>query len=214
MAPCSVHSPLPLTAERRAEVSGLGQLAHLYALNTLHHQWLGAWADAFPMTRVHAPSELSVKRPDLRIDRFHDQATGSGFEGVDEIPIRGFRLRETVLLHCASRTAIVTDLVHDIGRPDHVWTRVYSKTMGFYDRVAPSRVLRWTSFDNRGAARASVDAVLYHSFSSLIVGHGAPVADHARDVLAAATAWLPTAERPQVTAGSKASRLFSAKPCG
>jgi hypothetical protein len=188
-----VHSPLSLTAERKAAVSKLGGVAHLYAPNTFHHQWMGEWIEAFPAACVHAPAELAAKRNDLRIDRFHDQLNSPAIDGVDEIPLRGFRLRETVLVHRASRTAVVADLVHNIGRPDHLWTRLYSKTMGFYDQVALSRVLRWTSFDDRGAARASVDALLDHTFDRLIVGHGTPVACDARDVLAAATAWLPTA---------------------
>jgi hypothetical protein len=197
-----VVSPRPLTEELRAEVSALGQVAHLYAPNTFHHLWLGEWSAAFPAARVHAPRELAPKRPDLRIDRFHDRAEEAGFEGVDEVPIRGFRLRETVLVHRASRTAVVTDLVHNLGRPDHFWTRLYTKAMGFYDRVALSRILRWTAFDDRAAARRSVDGLLAHSFDGLVVGHGAPIADNARDVLAAATAWLPAPARGRLTAGS------------
>jgi hypothetical protein len=209
-----VHSPLPLSAQRSAAVSALGQVAHLYGPNTFHHQWLGEWIAAFPTARVHAPQELATKRPDLRIDRFHDQGTPAGFDGVDEVPIRGFRLRETVLIFRPGRTAVVTDLVHNIGRPDHWWTSLYSKTMGFYDRVALSRVLRWTAFDDRSAARQSVDALLDHSFDSLIVGHGTPISGNARDLLAAATAWLPAAAAPRLRASSKPSRRFSAKPCG
>lgn len=186
-----VHSPLALGTELRAEVCALGQVAHLYAPNTFHHQWLGEWSAAFPDARVHAPRELAVKRPDLRIDRFHDQADSSGFDGVDEIPIRGFRLRESVLVHRAGRTLVATDLVHNIGSPDHTWTRLYTKAMGFYDRVALSRMLRWTAFDDRRAARRSMDAVLDHTFDGLIVGHGAPIAERAREALAAATAFLP-----------------------
>ena len=186
-----VHSPLPFTGERKSRVSELGPVAHLYAPNTFHHQWLGEWAAAFPAACVHAPAELATKRTDLRIDRFHDQTNAQVIDGVDEVPIRGFRLRETVLVHRASRTAVLADLVHNIGRPDDAWTKFYSKTMGFYDRVALSRVLRWTSFDDRAAARTSVDALLDHAFAGLIVGHGAPIVGHAHEVLAAATAWLP-----------------------
>jgi hypothetical protein len=209
-----VHSPLPLTAERRAQVTALGCVAHLYAPNTFHHSWLGEWAGAFPEARVHAPHELKARRPDLRIDRFHDQDGQAAFEPIEEIPIRGFRLRETVLVYRPGRTAIVTDLVHNIGRPEHAWTRFYTRTMGFYDRVALSRILRWTAFDDRGAARRSVDALLDRAFDGLIVGHGAPIADHGRELLAAATAWLPEATRPRLPSGEKSTRLFSAKPCG
>lgn len=183
-----LHSPLALTPERLAEVTRLGEVAHLYAPNTFHHRWLGEWMQAFPAARVHAPSELTTKRPDLRIDRFHDREL-SGIEGLVEVPIRGFRLRETALV--VDRVAVVTDLVQNIGRPTHGWTRLYSKAMGFYDQVALSRALRWTSFDDRAAARASVDALLEHPFESLVVGRGTPIREHAHDVLAAAMAWLP-----------------------
>jgi hypothetical protein len=71
--------------------------------------------------------------------------------------------------------------------------------MGFYDRVALSRLLRWTSFDDRAAARKSVDALLAHAYEGLIVGHGAPIASNAREVLAGATAWL-TPARPHSAA--------------
>jgi hypothetical protein len=209
-----LHSPLPLTPERRVAVESLGPVTHLYAPNTFHHQWLGEWSQAFPAATVHAPAVLASKRPDLRIDRFHDEAPAQDFGGsVTEIPIRGFRLVETALVHRAGGTAIVTDLVHNIGRPTHGWTKFYSRVMGFYDRIALSRVLKWTSFSDKGAARASVDALLGHSFRSLIVGHGTPLVDGGRDALALATAWLPAAP-PRLPAPSERPALFSPKPCG
>jgi hypothetical protein len=164
---------------------------------------------------VHAPAELGEKRRDLRIDRFHDRSSELDFGGtVVEIPIRGFRLVETALVYRPGSTAVVTDLVHNIGRPTHGWTKLYTRMMGFYDRVALSRVLRFTAFDDKGSARQSVDALLGHDFERLIVGHGAPLPAAGRDALALATAWLPAA-RPRLPAASpKGPALFSAKPCG
>lgn len=210
-----LHSPLPMTPERRAAVEALGRIAHLFAPNTFHHQWLGEWSQAFPSAVVHAPSELASKRPDLRIDRFHDQDTECNFGGgVSEVPIRGFRLRETALIHHSARTALVTDLVHNVGRPSHAWTKLYTRTMGFYDRVAMSRVLRWSSFDDKGAARQSIDALLGHDFEGLIVGHGAPIATVGREALATATSWLPPAPAQLSAPKPRRPALFSPKPCG
>jgi hypothetical protein len=132
---------------------------------------------------------------------------------VTEVPIRGFRLVETALVYSPGRTAVVTDLVHNIGRPTHGWTKFYSRVMGFYDRVAISRMIRWTAFGDKGAARQSVDALLDHAFEGLIVGHGSPIAAVGRDALAAATSWLP-AVRPRLSAPAKRPALFSPKPCG
>jgi hypothetical protein len=194
-----VWSPVALTPERRAAVEALGPVAHLYAPNLFHHRWLGEWSAAFPAARVHAPRGLANKRPDLRIDRFHGGAAEPAFAEpafaglIDEIPIEGFRVRETALLHRPSQTVIVADLVHNVGRPTHGWTKVYTGAMGFYDRVALSRAIRWTGFDDKKAARRSVDDLLARPFDRLVVGHGAALAAGAREALTSAYAWLPPA---------------------
>ena len=182
------YSPVSLTDERRAAVEALGRVAHVYAPSLYHDRWAGEWAAAFPTARVHAPARLAKK---LRVDRAHGSAPEPAFAGVvDELHIDGCRLDETVLVHRPSRTLVVADLVHNIGRPDGAWTRFYTRAMGFYDRVALSRMLRWAAFSDRAAARKSVDAVLALPFERLVVGHGAPLAAGAKEALAAAYAWL------------------------
>jgi hypothetical protein len=178
-----VYSPVSLTPRRRAAVEALGPVRHLYAPNLFHHRWLGDWAAAFPAARVHAPEGLAKKRNDLRIDRVHGAPADPAFAGaLDEITIQGFRLREGVLVHRATGTLVVADLVHNVGRPDQAWAAFYTRAMGFYDRFALSRVIRWTGFDDRAAARRSLDAVLARPFDRVVVGHGAP--------LEAAYAWM------------------------
>lgn len=187
-----LHSPVAMTPERRAAVEALGPVAELYAPNLFHHLRVGEWAAAFPSARLHAPKGLAAKRPDLRIDRSHGAAPA--FAGVlEELPIAGFRLEESVLFHRPARTLVVADLVHNIGRPAHAWTKFYTRTMGFYDRVALSRVIRWTAFSDRAAARRSLDELLALPFERVILGHGTPLSTGAREAVAAAYAWLPAA---------------------
>jgi hypothetical protein len=189
-----LFSPVAMTSARRSAVEALGSVAHLYAPNTFHHLWIGDWAAAFPSARVHAPAGLAKKRPDLRVDRVQGTATEPAFAGVvDELHLDGFRLDETDLFHRPSRTLVVADLVHNVGRPQYRWTEIYTRAMGFYDRVALSRMLRWAAFSDRRATRRSVDAILALPFERLVVGHGAPLATHAREAVAAAYAWLPPA---------------------
>jgi hypothetical protein len=184
------YSPVALTADRRAAVEALGRVAHVYAPSLYHHRWAGEWATAFPSARVHAPAALAKKEPALRIERALGGAPEPAFAGVvDELHIDGFRLDETVLVHRPSRTLVVADLVHNVGRPDG-WARIYTRAMGFYDRVALSRMIRWAGFSDRAAARKSVDAILAQPFDRLVVGHGAPLAAGAQEALAAAYAWL------------------------
>jgi hypothetical protein len=210
-----VHSPLPLSTERRAAVEALGPVTHLYAPNTFHHRWLGEWSQAFPNARMHAPGALAKRRPDLRIDRCHDSEAAPEFAGVlDEVPIEGFLLKETALVYRPARAAVVADLVHNIGRPQERWTKIYSSLMGFYGRVALSRVIRWTAFYDRGAARRSIDALLGHDFDALIVGHGAALPSGGRAALTEALGFLPAAAVPRLPPRAKDPRFLSPKPCG
>jgi len=187
------HSPVALTPARRAAVDALGKLAHLYAPNLFHHTWLGQWSAAYPSARVHAPPGLARKRRDLRIDRGLDgRIPEPALAAVaDEVHIDGFRLEETALFYRPATTLVVADLVHNIGRPEHAWTKFYTRVMGFHDRVALSRMIRWTAFSDRKAVRRSLNEVLAHPFERLIVGHGPPLVEGGREALTAAYRWLP-----------------------
>jgi hypothetical protein len=187
-----LYSPIRMTPERRAAVDALGSVAHLYAPNLYHHLHIGEWAAAYPAARVHAPQGLTKKRPGLRIDRLHSGPPEPAFAGlIDEIGIAGCRLQESVIFYHPARTLLVADLVHNVGRPQDLWSKTYTRAMGFYDRVALSRVLRWTAFSDRTAARRSIDQLLALPFERVIVGHGAPVASGATAAVADAYSWLP-----------------------
>ena len=206
-----VHSPVALTPQTKRAVDALGRVAHLYAPNAFHHLRLGSWAAAYPEASIHAPPSLVKKRPDLRIDRIHGSALDPALIGIiDELRIAGFRLDETVLFHRPSKTLVLADLVHNIGRPEHGWTRIYTRMMGFYDRVALSRMIRWTAFSDRHAARRSVDDVLALPLERIVVGHGSPIVDEPRVVLAEAYAWLSPKPLlgPAATEG-RGRRIFS-----
>jgi len=187
-----LHSPIAMTPERRAAVEALGPISHLYAPNLFHHLRIGEWAAAFPAARLHAPAGLSKKRPDLRVDRTHGALLPQIMSDlVDEVRVDGFRLEESALFYRPARILVVADLVHNIGQPQHGWTRFYSKAMGLYDRVALGRVIRWTAFSNRSAARRGLDALLALPFERVIVGHGEPLVAGAREAIAEAYTWLP-----------------------
>ena len=185
-----LHSPIAMTKELHEAVQRLGRVAHLFAPNTFHHTWIAEWAAAFPAARVHGPAALGDKRPDLSLDRTFTENEPAFGDTFDEVPIHGFRLEEAAIVHRPSRTLIVADLVHNIGRPEHWWTKWYAGAMGFYDRVAISRAIRWTAFSNPAAARASLNRLCSIDFTRIVVGHGTPIETDAKAELENAYRWL------------------------
>lgn len=193
----ALHSPISLSDERRAAIERLGTVGHLIAPNLFHHRWIGDWANAYPAARLHVPPGLPKKRPDLPVARSHTDETEAAFAStIDAELVDGFRLREVVMFYRPGRTLVLADLVHNIGRPRSAWTRLYSRSMGFYDKVALSRMIRWTAFSDPRAARRSIDRVLEWKFDRLVVGHGSPVTTAAKDSLATAFEWLRRLPRP------------------
>ena len=186
-----VSSPLFLTGEIRARVDALGAVDEIFCPNTFHHLHAGQWQSAFPSARLHAPRGLTAKRPDLRIDRYHDEPADPAVDAhLLSIPIEGFHLEECVLIHRATQTLLVADLVHNVGRPQQAWAALYTRLMGFNDRVALSRMIRWTAFSNKSAARTSIDRILAEPIERLVVGHGKPLETGASEAIRSAFAWL------------------------
>lgn len=184
-----VYSPVPL-ASRRAAVEALGTVTHLYAPSLFHHLWVEEWANAYPDARVHVADGIEKKQPTLRVDKRHGKPEPA-FDGViDEITIDGFRLGESVLFHRASGTLLVADLVHNIGRPPGLWTKIYAGMAGFYGKVALSGMLRASGFSDKAAARASIDRILELPIERIIVGHGDPIDDQPVEALRSALAFL------------------------
>jgi hypothetical protein len=186
-----VYSPVKMDESGYESVRQIGQVAHLYAPNLFHHTYLKEWAALFPEARVHGPHGLEKKCPGVEVHRYHGTSDEPAFAGtVKEFVVEGCRLKESVLLYEPAGTLLVADLVHNVGQPEGSWTKFYTKAMGFYDQVALSRMIRWTAFDDRKAARASVQAILSHPFERLIVGHGVPLLEGANATLSEAYTWL------------------------
>lgn len=190
-----LHSLLPYTPERRAEVESLGKIAHLYTPSLFHGVRAHEWAAAFPEAKMHAHPALVEDHPGLRIDRDlcsdAHRVADPALEGVlEECFVKGFRLGETAVFHRPSRTLIVADLVHNVGRPTQPWAWLYTRVMGFYGRVGLSRALQFAAFSDRTAARRAIDQILEWPWDRLVVGHGQVIESNAKAAFTAAYQWL------------------------
>lgn len=180
-----VCSPAALGPELEAELSRLGEVAHLVAPNLMHHLWLGEWSARFGRARVQAPPGLERKRPELRIDAPASDA--SAWEGeIEALPVEGApKLEEVAFLHRPTRTLIVADLLFNVRRPRGLATTLVLGLMGTLGRLAKSRA--WSMYvRDRRAHDASIARLVSRAIDRVLPCHGDVVNDDARPALLAA----------------------------
>jgi hypothetical protein len=122
-----VHSPVPLTPALKSELASIGSVAYLVEANNHHHRWLGEWQAAYPEAEVFVAPGLVRTLRTLGAHTVLAEDTPAYWPGVlRQRFMSGAPLfSETVFLHEASRSLIVTDLVHN------------------YTSLKPSGLLAW-----------------------------------------------------------------------
>jgi hypothetical protein len=175
-----LHSPVPLSADVRAQIAALGEVRYIVAPNKLHHLFVADCAAAFPGAAIYGARGLKKKRPDLaslrELTREVETQWSQDFEQTffDGIPIGN----ETVWFHKRSRTLIVTDLLQCWRGELQFAAKLYASLTGVNNRLAVPRTIRLAVKD-RAAARASAKQILCYPFERVITAHNSIVEDDA-----------------------------------
>jgi hypothetical protein len=185
-----LHSPVPIDDALARSIDALGPVEHVVAPNLFHHLHAGAALSRWPGARSYAPEGLGKKRPDLRIDaRFSEDAPLPFAGELEPLTIRGCQLGETVLFHGRTGTVISSDLSENFKTMDHLPTRLYLKASGVYGKPGWSRLLRFV-YDDRKAARESIDRLLRWDFDRAVIAHGEPFTAGAKAAIVQTFEWL------------------------
>lgn len=182
-----VHSPVRLDDGIEAELRELGAPRVVIAPSLMHNLHLDEFRARFPDVPLVAAPAFAESNPMLVVDGellrepWTDLGAGLTAHLVEGMP----KLNEVVFVHAPSRSAIVADVVFNLGRERDLITRVALRLLGAYGHVARSRLLRSMIVDET-AALASIDRILAQDFDRLVVGHGEIVETGGRNALAAA----------------------------
>lgn len=185
-----VHSPIPTSPGLKRALDDLGPVAHIVAPNLYHHLYAGDLAAAYPDAKLHAPEGLSKKRKDLEIHATLGPKPDAAWNGqLEQLPMTGSMLGETVFYHPKTSTMISCDVVENFLGHDHWLTRGYLKIGGIYGKPGLSRLLRPTVRDKK-AARRAVDAMLDWDPKRIVLSHGEVIESDGRAVLEQTYTWL------------------------
>ncbi len=186
----AILSPVRFDDALTAAINALGVVEWLIAPNLYHHLFLARAKTLWPSARIAAPRGLEKKQPTLSIDHWLED--GSPWPALMQTqPIAGVPLiGEHVVMHTASKSLIVTDLLfHVLEAPNFATWMMLNVVSGTLGRCAPSRMWRWLCKD-KAARDASLDAVLQWPIERLIPAHGLIVERGAHSIVQAAFAEL------------------------
>lgn len=177
-------SPVPIDDRIAASIAELGDVSAILAPNLLHHLYLAAAKARYPSARVLAYRALGAKVSGLTIDHALDDGLPEDLrEDLRGVLVDGApSVSEMVLCHVPSRTLVVTDLFFHVVRPVGIVTHIVLFLVGCHGRFAQSRAWRFFVKD-REKARASAEAIAELPFDEVVVAHGEPVREGAKEAV-------------------------------
>lgn len=166
-----LHSMAPFTQADLAAIQTLGEPGWLVESMLLHDTYAKEGHEAFPALPFLGPPGFSgvVKFPVLPLspapEEWRDEVTVFPIEGAP-------MLKEHAMLHAASRTLIVADLIFNFDPAEHGWDRFFHRYIaGFKRYPGMSRIFRLCIKD-KSAFQSSMATILAQDFDRIIVGHG------------------------------------------
>jgi hypothetical protein len=186
-----IHSPVPMTAELRAELTALGEVRHVVGPNLWHDECLREFQAEHPVALFHAAPGLAVVKRDVRFGAELSDGPHPDWAGVlEQHLVRGMpRMNEVVFFHPASRSLILADLAFNLGPEGPWWFALLMRAYGAWNRFGPTPLEKWMMRD-RAAVRASLDRILAWDFDRVIVGHGRNVEHDGKRVFREAYSFL------------------------
>lgn len=188
-----VWSPIVLTERLRSQVDALGEVRYLVAPNSLHHLFIADWKFAYPDARVYAAPGLREKRNDIAFDGDLDGAPVPAWsEEIEYVVMQGNAITsEVVFFHYKSGTVIFTDLLQQFPAGWFSGWRAVVAKLDLMVGPEPSVPRKFrVAFNNRRAARASLQRILLWPAEKVLMAHGTPVIENGQAFLRRAFRWL------------------------
>lgn len=190
-----LHSPTQYTAELGHALEALGHVRHLVAPTVAHWMFLKEWQLAFPQATSWGVPALrnraQVRKAGLRIDvDLGDQAPDAWADDIQQGMVRGGGgFEEAWLLHKASRTLLLADLVENLeaSKLPPITAAAMRATMatcattGLHVRAALAL--------GGGTTRSAIKTMLATNPARVIFAHGEPFMEDGAARLDEAFAW-------------------------
>jgi len=194
-----IWSPIQLNDNLKAQISKLGNPAHLVSPNKLHYLFLQEWKQAFPDAKMWALPSTIKKCNNLIFDStLKDKPPIDWKDNIDQVIVSGsFFMNEIVFFHCASKTAIFADLSENFTKEflnsTPGWTGWRKKIAYAWKITEPYgwAPLEWRiSFINRKRAKNDILKIINLNPDNVIMAHGKYILGNGKTFLEKSFSWL------------------------
>ncbi|PCJ32439.1 MAG: hypothetical protein COA99_16470 [Moraxellaceae bacterium] len=186
-----IHSPCAIDLETKAEIENIGAVGFILAPGNYHHLHVPSCQAAFPAAQTYICPGIERKRPDLVFDGILGDVAEIGWASdLEQVVVRGSRFMwEVAFFHRKSRTLVLVDLIENMGETTPgtnwvlrlVWKYVFR--MWNVAKPAPEYQLGWK---DKSVARESLGHIISWEFEKVVMAHGEPIVEHAKDVVESA----------------------------
>ena len=181
-----VHSPIALSKTIRDSIDIIGKPKFIIAPNTMHHLFLKQFYDQYRETEIYIVPGLRKKLPDFSNAKdLLDKRDYPWSEEIKQHHVKGIpKLDEVVFFHPFSKTLILTDLAFYITADKPLFTRLFFRINGVYDRFGPSRIFKYFILKNKSEFKKSIGYILEWDFDKIIISHGRLIEKDGKDIFA------------------------------
>ncbi len=187
-----LHAPVALAAGLEAEVRALGSVAALVLPKRRCGDVVADWQAAFPgAVTWGAPGlETAAEKCGFHIDQELRGSSPSAWSGaISHLLMRGKFLTESVFLHRASRTLVVSDLIHNFDRGGRPGDFLRPVMLHRGARGGTPAGLRLAFLGRGQEVRAAVETMLGWRPDRVVLAHGRPYLRDGTAELRRALAW-------------------------
>jgi Domain of unknown function (DUF4336) len=176
-----VHSPTPLSNDLSAELEALGSVAFIVGAANGHNISLSQWHAAYPEAGLYVSPGIPKRIAIENYTRLDDSFVNAWYPQLDHQYIAGVPyFDESVFLHAASKSLIVTDFVqnHPAAAPGGlagVIKRCVLEPLGFKGLCTPPQLRNPARIKNKAALASSLQTIKAWDFERIIMAHGAMV---------------------------------------
>ncbi|MEO5971020.1 MAG: DUF4336 domain-containing protein [Bdellovibrionia bacterium] len=170
-----VHSAIRMEAKDYTELEKLGKVSIIIIPNVFHYSDAKAYSERYPDAQVYVPAQMKIKcEKHLRVAGVLEKDWPLG----DELPCISFLdtlAGESVFIHKASGTLIVTDMTFNLTSADFksgIERFIFGKLNGILDQFGPSQLTKLVAARNRDSVGAALKKITAQDFDRVIMSHG------------------------------------------